>query len=78
LNVGFIGELLFCINFLIFAELNLRQIFGSGALPGWLRMTMGINNAGTVVVGWLLISGTTNRAEKLQVILLIIFLNDVC
>jgi hypothetical protein len=34
LNVGFIGELLFSINFLIFAECYLHQIFGLGALPG--------------------------------------------
>ncbi len=39
---------------------------------------MGVISASMVVVYWLLISGTTNRAEKLQLILLIIFLNGVC
>jgi hypothetical protein len=34
--------------------------------------------ASMVVVDWLLISATTDCAEKLQLILLIIFLNGVC
>ncbi len=39
---------------------------------------MGIIGAGMVVVGCLLISGTANRAEKLRLSPLNIFLNDVC
>jgi hypothetical protein len=53
-------------------------IFGLGALPAGLVAMMRMIGTGMVVVDWLLISGTADRAEKLQVILLIIFLNGVC
>jgi hypothetical protein len=52
--------------------------FGLGALPVGLVATMRMIGAGMVVVDWLLISGTTDCAEKLQLILLIMFLNGVC
>jgi hypothetical protein len=39
---------------------------------------MGVIGASMVVVDWLLISRMTNCTEKLQLILLIIFLNGVC
>ncbi len=53
-------------------------LFGLGALPVGLAATMRMIGAGMVVVDWLLISETTDCAAKLQLILLIIFLNGVC
>ncbi len=52
--------------------------FGSGALLVGLVATMRMIGISMVVVEWLLISGTTDCTEKLQLILLILFLSGVC
>jgi hypothetical protein len=51
--------------------------FGLGALPVGLWTMMGNISTVMVVVYWLLISGMTNSAEKMILILLIKFLNGV-
>jgi hypothetical protein len=52
--------------------------FGSGASPVGLVVTMRMIGTSMVVVEWLLISGMTDCTEKLQLILLILFLSGVC
>jgi hypothetical protein len=56
----------------------LCQDFGLEALPVELVATMRMISIGMLVVDWLLISRMTDCAEKLQLILFIIFLNGLC